>query len=89
MLSRRPNNTFIFFLVTKYNVQVTNIVVSYICVIYTMLGGIKAVVWTDVLQAFVILASVTLVAILGIVRTGGFMEVWDRAVEGGRIFPPE
>lgn len=34
--------------VTKFNVQIINIVVSYVCVIYTMLGGIKAVVWTDV-----------------------------------------
>lgn len=36
------------FSVTKFNVQVINIVVCYVCVIYTMLGGIKAVVWTDV-----------------------------------------
>lgn len=53
-----------------------------------MLGGIKAVVWTDVLQAFVMIASITLVATLGIKETGGFTAVWDHAVEGGRIFPP-
>lgn len=34
-------------------------------------------------------ASITLVAILGIIRTGGLGEVWDRAVEGGRIFAPK
>lgn len=80
-----------------------------------MLGGIKAVVWTDVsfelsiynllnllngfihsifviwkvLQAFVMISSVVLVAILGVMKTGGLTEVWDRAIEGGRIFPPK
>lgn len=53
-----------------------------------MLGGIKAVVYTDVLQAFVMIASITTVAILGIIQTGGISEVWDRAVEGDRIFSP-
>lgn len=40
------------------------------------------------LQAFVMIASITLVAILGIYRVGGIDEVWDRTVEGGRLFPP-
>lgn len=53
-----------------------------------MLGGLKAVVYTDLLQSFVMIASITIVAILGINQTGGFTEVWDRAVEGGRIFQP-
>lgn len=34
------------------------------------------------------IASITLVAILGIHRTGGIAAVWNRAVDGGRIFPP-
>lgn len=51
-------------------------------------GGIKAVVWTDVLQAAVMVASVVLVAMLGITNVGGLNEVWDRAVAGNRIFPP-
>lgn len=34
--------------VTKLNIHVVNTVVCYICVFYTMLGGIQAVVWTDV-----------------------------------------
>lgn len=42
----------------------------------------------QVLQAFVMIASITLVAILGIYRVGGIVAVWDRAVEGGRIFTP-
>lgn len=34
------------------------------------------------------IASITLVAILGINRTGGIATVLDRAIDGGRIFPP-
>lgn len=40
------------------------------------------------LQATVMTGSVALVAVLGLLQTGGFTEVWDRAVEGDRIFPP-
>lgn len=32
--------------------------------------------------------SVVLVAFLGVSEVGGVSKVWDRAVEGGRIFPP-
>lgn len=41
----------VFFLisVTKLNIYVVNTVMCYICVVYTMLGGIQAVVWTDVI----------------------------------------
>ncbi|XP_031621567.1 uncharacterized protein LOC116339681 [Contarinia nasturtii] len=74
--------------VTKQNILYVNIIVSYVCVTYTMLGGIKAVVWTDVLQAFVMVTSCVIVAFLGVQKTGGTYEVIDRAIEGGRLFPP-
>lgn len=44
---------------------------------------------TQVLQALVMMASIVIIALLGIYKTGGLVEVWDRAVEGGRIFPPK
>lgn len=47
-----------------------------------------SVVWTDVLQATVMIGSVVIVAVLGINSSGGLGEVWNRAVEGKRIFPP-
>lgn len=59
--------------------------VSSICVFYTMLGGIKAVVWTDVVQGSVMLISVVLVAILGTSNTGGITNVLENAAEGGRF----
>lgn len=38
-----------FVAVTKLNIHVVNTIMCYICVMYTMLGGIQAVVWTDVI----------------------------------------
>ncbi|KAM8706330.1 hypothetical protein ACLKA7_010584 [Drosophila subpalustris] len=50
-----------------------------------MIGGIKAVVWTDVVQAMVMVFSVVLVGILGTFRLGGLGEVLRIADEGGRL----
>lgn len=50
-----------------------------------MLGGIKAVVWTDVVQAGVMLLSVVMVGVLGTMRTGGLTSVLENASAGGRL----
>ncbi|EDW99257.1 sodium-coupled monocarboxylate transporter 2 [Drosophila yakuba] len=71
--------------VTGYNIHLINTVVSSVCVFYTMLGGIKAVVWTDVVQGGVMLLSVILVAILGTSNSGGLASVLENATEGGRF----
>lgn len=42
-----------------------------------------------VLQGTVMISSVLIIALFGIWNVGGLTEVWNRAVEGGRIFPPE
>ncbi|KAH8332877.1 hypothetical protein KR074_012352 [Drosophila pseudoananassae] len=71
--------------VTGYNVHIINTVVCGICVFYTMFGGIKAVVWTDVIQAAIMMFSVILVGVMGANRVGGFSEVFRIAGEGGRL----
>ncbi|KAH8382315.1 hypothetical protein KR009_002886 [Drosophila setifemur] len=71
--------------VTGYNIHLINTIVSSVCVFYTMLGGIKAVVWTDVVQGGVMLLSVLLVAFLGTSNTGGLSTVLEYATEGGRM----
>ncbi|XP_064550482.1 sodium-coupled monocarboxylate transporter 2 [Drosophila montana] len=71
--------------VTGYNVHIINAIVCSICVFYTMIGGIKAVVWTDVVQASIMVVSVVLVGIMGAQRLGGLGEVLRIAGEGGRL----
>ena len=48
-------------------------------------GGLKAVLWTDVFQAFVMLASLAVIAGKGIHDVGGLDIIWDRASEFGRL----
>jgi SSS family solute:Na+ symporter len=43
--------------------------------LYTVLGGLRAVIYTDTMQAFVILAGSILVMILGINKLGGISEL--------------
>ncbi|XP_073828202.1 sodium-coupled monocarboxylate transporter 1-like [Musca autumnalis] len=71
--------------VTGINIHLINAIVCSICIFYTMLGGIKAVVWTDVVQAGIMITSVVLVAVLGVAKVGGLEKVLNLAEEGGRL----
>ncbi|EDX15158.1 sodium-coupled monocarboxylate transporter 2 [Drosophila simulans] len=71
--------------VTGMNIHLINVMVSSICIFYTMLGGIKAVVWTDVVQGGIMLLSVVAVGVLGTIRSGGISTVMERASDGGRF----
>lgn len=55
-------------------------------VLYTSVGGIKGVIWTDVAQFFIMLAGIiaTLVCAIRLVP-GGFSEAWDIAGGTGRL----
>lgn len=67
------------------NIHLINGVVCSICIFYTMLGGIKAVVWTDVIQGGIMVASVVVVAVFGVVNVGGLGAVFSKANEAGRL----
>ncbi|XP_066992319.2 sodium-coupled monocarboxylate transporter 2 [Anabrus simplex] len=60
-------------------------VVCFVCIFYTMMGGLKAVVWTDFLQAFVMVGALVAVMILGIVEAGGLGNIWEKNLESGRL----
>ncbi|KAE8748832.1 hypothetical protein FOCC_FOCC004426 [Frankliniella occidentalis] len=51
-------------------------------------GGIKAVVWTDAVQAVSMYVCVVMVMVVGILKVGGLGVVWERGVASGRIEPP-
>lgn len=55
------------------------------CVFYTIIGGIRAVVATDAWQVIVMFLAVVVVAILGTTYIGGPVEVFRRAAEGERL----
>uniref|UniRef100_A0A3P9Q786 Solute carrier family 5 member 6a n=1 Tax=Poecilia reticulata TaxID=8081 RepID=A0A3P9Q786_POERE len=53
--------------------------------LYTALGGLKAVIWTDVFQTVVMFAGQLAVIVVGANKAGGIVEVWRKAVNGSRI----
>jgi solute:Na+ symporter, SSS family len=53
---------------------------------YTALGGLKAVIWTDVLQAVVLGGAIVLIMILAVGRIqGGWATFWDIAREHNKF----
>uniref|UniRef100_A0A8C9XEC2 Sodium-dependent multivitamin transporter n=1 Tax=Sander lucioperca TaxID=283035 RepID=A0A8C9XEC2_SANLU len=56
-----------------------------VCTVYTALGGLKAVIWTDVFQTVVMFAGQLAVIVVGASQAGGMAEVWRKAVNGSRI----
>ncbi|KAM3594673.1 uncharacterized protein V6R79_011974 [Siganus canaliculatus] len=56
-----------------------------VCTLYTAMGGLKAVIWTDVFQTVVMFAGQLAVIVVGVQQTGGVSEVWRKAWEGNRI----
>ncbi|XP_067675334.1 sodium/iodide cotransporter-like [Haliotis asinina] len=53
--------------------------------LYTSVGGMKAVLWTDSFQAVIILVGLLSVVIQGSVVVGGFGRAWEIANEHSRI----
>ncbi|KAK5642185.1 hypothetical protein RI129_008352 [Pyrocoelia pectoralis] len=60
-------------------------VVCIICIAYTTIGGLKAVVWTDAFQFGFMLVAVVAVFVLGVLSVGGFDVVYERALHGQRL----
>ncbi|CAF5055608.1 unnamed protein product [Rotaria sp. Silwood1] len=56
-----------------------------ICTFYSSVGGMKAVIWTDVLQAVVILVGLLATIIQGFIAVGGIELTFSKASKGGRI----
>lgn len=52
-------------------------------------GGLKAVVWTDVIQTVMMFGAMILVIVKGTYDIGGPDVLWRRAVDSGRIEGPE
>jgi len=48
------------------------------------MGGMRAVLWSDALQAFIMFGSLITIIALGVGHVGGLEVVWERASEGSR-----
>lgn len=69
--------------VTDLDVYTCILVMGVICTIYTVLGGIEAVIWTDVIQVVVLMGGALLCVVIAAMRTdgglAGIIEIGQRA----------
>ncbi|XP_074472687.1 sodium-dependent multivitamin transporter-like [Sebastes fasciatus] len=71
--------------VTGFDLWGAVLAMGLVCTVYTALGGLKAVIWTDVFQTVVMFAGQLAVIVVGASQAGGMAEVWRKAVNGSRI----
>ncbi|XP_075271258.1 sodium-dependent multivitamin transporter [Opisthocomus hoazin] len=71
--------------VTGFDLWSAVLTMGLVCTLYTTLGGLKAVIWTDVFQTLVMLAGQVAVIVVGARRVGGMGRVWRLAEREGRI----
>uniref|UniRef100_A0A8C8SIA6 Sodium-dependent multivitamin transporter n=1 Tax=Pelusios castaneus TaxID=367368 RepID=A0A8C8SIA6_9SAUR len=71
--------------VTQLDLWGAVLAVGLVCTLYTALGGLKAVIWTDVFQTLVMFAGQLAVIVVGCVKVGGMGRVWQLATEQGKI----
>ncbi|XP_043659860.1 sodium-coupled monocarboxylate transporter 1 [Drosophila teissieri] len=73
---------------TGVNIHIVTPIVCVVCIFYTCIGGLKAVVWTDVIQTLIMFGAMALVLIKGTLDIGGPAVVWRRAQETARLELP-
>ncbi|RMB89743.1 hypothetical protein DUI87_33758 [Hirundo rustica rustica] len=71
--------------VTGLDIWASLLSTGVICTFYTTIGGMKAVIWTDVFQVFVMLSGFVAITIRGVLLVGGPAEVLSIAANGSRL----
>ncbi|XP_046576988.1 sodium-dependent multivitamin transporter-like [Haliotis rubra] len=66
-------------------VETSMLLSTVLAVVYTSLGGMKAVIWTDVFQCVLMFIGMIAIIIRGCEVVGGGHEVMARSVAGGRM----
>ncbi|XP_011150897.1 sodium-coupled monocarboxylate transporter 1 [Harpegnathos saltator] len=75
----------VFAQVTNLDIHIIILVISISCIVYTTIGGLKAVVFSDTLQFMICLIGLFAIIEMGLETIGGVKEVWRIADEGGRL----
>jgi len=72
--------------VTDLNIYASILVMGVVCTVYTTFGGIEGVIWTDVVQAVVLLGGALLcVAIIALNVEGGFTGIIDIGIHNNKF----
>jgi len=71
--------------VTGFPLDIAVVVIFLVCIFYTAVGGIKAVMWTDTFQALCMFGSFLAIIIKGNFDAGGASKVFDTNYQSGRV----
>lgn len=71
--------------VTGFQLDIACAVIFLVCIFYTAVGGIKAVMWTDTFQAVCMFGSFLAIILKGNHDAGGSSRVFDVNYQSGRI----
>lgn len=74
-----------FCAVTGVNIYIIGSIVCMVCIVYTILGGMKAVVFTDAWQVGVMYLAVVVIVLIGTVSLNGPVAIFEEASAGGRL----
>ena len=61
------------------------IIIGVVCTFYSTIGGMKAVLMTDVFQALLMFAAIYTIVIWSLIDAGGFGPIFQAAQDGGRL----
>lgn len=62
------------------------LMIGVVCTFYSTIGGMKAVLITDLFQSALMFVAIYCVIIGAMWRAGGVAPIWQRALEGGRLY---
>ncbi|XP_021372070.1 sodium-dependent multivitamin transporter-like isoform X2 [Mizuhopecten yessoensis] len=71
--------------VTDFPIWASIVLVAAVSVLYTSIGGLKAVIWTDVFQCLVMLIGMFSVIIKGTLSAGGTAKMFEVVGNSGRL----
>ncbi|NWQ93722.1 SC5A5 protein, partial [Burhinus bistriatus] len=71
--------------VTGLDIWASLLSTGVICTFYTTIGGMKAVIWTDVFQVVVMLSGFIAIIVRGVLLVGGPARVLGIATNGSRV----
>ena len=70
----------------RFVMPVAILILGALTVLYTYKGGMKAVVWTELLQASVyLLGALSAIVILGLAVNGGWSAIFSQAADAGKL----
>lgn len=71
--------------VTGISKEIAIFAIGLVCTFYSTIGGMKAVLITDLFQTILMFSAVYCIIICAAIKAGGISPIWNTAVEGGRI----